>query len=275
MPDNPETAHKKTESNAQTQSPSGQSLLKTPEVDEKTPKAKERKHRTNSEINIANPRAWVGLIREWAPIALNLLIFLAIAFQAVIFTEQSGWMKRQSEEAQAQTKALNDSIMASIETRELEMRAYVNIRAFGLAREPDDPTPKDQPGSLRLNKLPIVAVSVVNAGRTPAINTVYRTALRFRGNAMTADPLTFDSSDAKPGLSVVGPGLESTTYAPANAGVDAQTLPMIAAGLLHLYAYGRIEYDDKFGHHHVTEFCTEFNPLLGVFLWSPVHNSAD
>jgi hypothetical protein len=120
MVDNIETTDKKSEGHPQAETSVGQPILETVQVDREASESKHQANRANNEIEVAWRRRCVKGIHQWTPNVLGVLTLAVLAFQAVISSERSTWMREQS-------KATNDSLTEPKKSREIEHRAYVAV----------------------------------------------------------------------------------------------------------------------------------------------------
>jgi hypothetical protein len=157
-----------------------------------------------------------------------------LAFQAVIFSERSTWMREQS-------KAANDSLTESKKSREIENRAYVAVIEVVV----------DKP--IRSSGEQVTArLKAMNTGRTPAIN--FKSQVWSGTNPPNANfPLAGPATLPPGSQGILMP--ERTWNTTTTTQLTGQEKTAFSKAGSHLYVWGIFEYDDFFGAHHTTQFC--------------------
>jgi hypothetical protein len=98
-----------------------------------------------------------------------------------------------------------------------------------------------------------VQVTIANTGHSPAMNLRISGVVEIRANYPNRD--TFRVYADPPEGNTLANGEEIFIAMPLKRPVTAADVTQVRGGLIHLIAHGRIEYDDVFADHHITEFC--------------------
>lgn len=144
-------------------------------------------------------------------------------------------------------------------TREIENRAYVNIKSGSLVT------------ALKAGEYPSVSLVVENGGHTPARRTAMRVFVESRdASAPEPDPLPgvrFDQLD--PGrpysITIVPPNITLNTTVVGTTAMTEELINAINQRKIRLYVWGVMEYDDVFGRHHKSQFCGAVHPGTVAF----------
>jgi len=103
-------------------------------------------------------------------------------------------------------------------------------------------------------KTAVVTVRFRNIGKTPAykVNSWFCTQIR------QSDPQdgSLDSEGCKnKNYGLIAPGISFNVQRGDRNPVSSEQRSRFMQNQLHLYFWGRVEYDDSFGKHHYTDFC--------------------
>lgn len=120
-----------------------------------------------------------------------------------------------------------------------------------------------------------IRITTKNTGKTPATNVSsvsYVTIVQIESSPDLALPRpTFKQKDYVP-FDNISP--DSTRYGDFVYNLTETDVERINGGRVRIYAWGRIQYDDVFGVHHWTTFCS-FLLSGGAFAVCPKYNDAD
>jgi hypothetical protein len=103
-------------------------------------------------------------------------------------------------------------------------------------------------------KIAVATVRFRNIGKTPA----YKVNGRFCTQIKQSDPQdgSLDSEGCKDeNYGLVAPGISFNVQRGDRNPVSNEVRSRLMQNQLHLYFWGRVEYDDSFGKHHSTDFC--------------------
>jgi hypothetical protein len=197
---------------------------------------------------------WNVVFQLIVPSLFSLAVIIVIAIQALIYNKQLTQMKRATRAATKAAKASKESsdtakksIDFARESARLDQRAWVTTTTSQLAKP------------LVIGEKPLVTVSIINSGKTPALNVI------TGGDADISEELS-DVNFNMPIIRikskfVLGPGVTGkTTCEGLNPVVDQTEIDDLKNGQrLRLYVRGVITYDDVFGRSHQTTFCAWIN----------------
>jgi hypothetical protein len=233
MADHAKTSDKKTEGHIEAETPAVEPIIETVQVDVRASDSEHHANKADDEIQVVWQRQYVKGIRQWAPHVLGFLTLAVLAFQALLFSERSTWMREQS-------KATNDALIESRKSGEIETRAYVAVIEVVLDRPVRDSG--EQVTAL---------VKSMNTGRTPAVN--------FKSQVWSGtSPPTENSSLASPATTPGSQGIlmpGRTWDIATTTQLGGQDKIAFSNTGSRLYCWGILEYDDFFGGHHTTRFC--------------------
>lgn len=154
-------------------------------------------------------------------------------------------------------------------TREIENRAYVNIKSGSLVT------------ALKAGERPSASIVIENAGHTPARHTVMRVMIESRDASapepepMTAARLDGITTSQPQSITIVPPNntLNMTVQSPTV--LTEELINAVNQGRIRLYVWGIMEYDDVFGRHHKSQFCGAAKPGTIAFDNCGQGNDAD
>jgi hypothetical protein len=161
--------------------------------------------------------------------------------------DQSRAMHRSADASVNAAVTANDTLKNSRSAFRQEQRAYLSATAFVMS-SPAVVTDKS-------GRHVCGDVHAANSGRTPAFNIeIFRHATYGQDAESTVKGLAIPKNT--PNGDVLGTVGDKygTACTPV---VDSPTEQSLTNGSLPLYIYGAIEYDDIFGDHHETGFCSE------------------
>jgi hypothetical protein len=155
--------------------------------------------------------------------------------------KQAAAANRSADASQASARAAEKSAQTAQASLVTVQRPWVLVRAA-------------EASELKAGYRARAHVIITNFGNTPAFNVIAKTNISFRDSLLpTPMPMGFPISE----LSVVtiGPRGDYEIF-PEHSVVLTETLiKEIPRKNLKLYIWGRIEYDDIFQKHHITDFC--------------------
>ena len=188
-------------------------------------------------------------IRFFTVNTLSWIVFMAVVTQIVIYKKQ--W------------HAMRDTLSEMKTSRELTNRAWIGVKSIEIEENPD--------GGIK------IIAAFLNSGATPANVTI-----QLKGEPRTEPP---------PDDITIGPFQDEGSHLALFPNVEHRTsiarlpaLPLFNNPREAWYIYGRLDYEDIFGHPHVTRFCyhsvdlttkaqRKQGQLRGTLVVSGTHNS--
>jgi hypothetical protein len=171
---------------------------------------------------------------------------------------QTGLMTRQSEIAPHQSNALDQQAKTmSKQTQVMSKQSEILSKQL-IFGERAWVTAKDAyHNEFKTGEQPQAVVAIINAGNTPARNLTIYGNIQWRDKPIPT-PMIFlplPSTGQEPSFSVIAPN-EGMNISFSDIPVLTDDIIKLAREQkIHLYVWGKIDYDDIFGKHHKTEFC--------------------
>lgn len=170
--------------------------------------------------------------------------------------------ERLADENRASSEADSEkAIKATQDAMRLDQRAWVGMQSIQIAKE--------------LNKPIVIRVNVANTGKTPAF--------KYRGQ-ITAEVVPkgqrsipkYSRTETYNPIDVLIPGEPSgLTLGSKSPPLDQTAINAIDQGMLEVYVYGRLCYEDAFKQPHWTRFCSRYRPEYGDFEGCDSYNETD
>jgi len=190
-------------------------------------------------------------IRFFTVNTLSWLVFVAVVTQIIIYKKQ--W------------EAMQNTLKEMRISRELENRAWVGLKKIEVEQRPE--------GGVHLNGF------YVNSGNTPA-----NVLIKFKGEMRKQPPpndIDLGPYEAKGSNLALFPHVEYQSVIASLEGLPISNNPKSYTDAW--YIYGRLEYEDIFGHPHVTKFCYQTvevgrgpeGQILATLVVSETHNTFD
>ncbi len=207
---------------------------------------------------------------DWLTVALTLGVAIAAIWSALIFDGQLTTMRRDSvraenesisarRHAREQIRFLQEQLNAMEDQTELDQRAWVgfeDIREFGQVGIPS-----------------AFSFTLKNTGKTPALHVELKEFIKKvnRGEKLH---FTYKDMPPEPTRGLIMPS--ATFYVNKQNAIPNQgQMNLIASDEQRVYFYGRTDYDDIFGRHHWTTFCSYMARDGSVAVICPEYNDAD
>jgi hypothetical protein len=162
--------------------------------------------------------------------------------QAQASLTQADAARRAVAAAQRSAAATEQGVRRATQSAQMEVRPILSIKYISLEE------------AVSSGANPVIArVGIENSGRTPAVKTkVYFTSAFSNG----PEPPTFPPPDGEPDEVVISPNMTVIIHVPT-AKLSDQEREYIDEHKPPLIVWGRIGYEDIFGHRYYTEVCFE------------------
>ncbi len=173
--------------------------------------------------------------------------------------------------AEGQLAQAQRALGATIDSFRLEQRAWVGkSEASG--------------SGFTVGSKAAITIRLTNSGRTPAekLRTLVDGGSIKKGESFKifypeSANAAFVSPPGKAIFSegTIQPQSSQTISVPMNPTITQRHLDVIRDGSFIVYGFGKITYDDIFGHHHLTTFCVFLQPDLSTVADCDIYNYAD
>jgi hypothetical protein len=190
-----------------------------------------------------------------------LLFFVTVIYSVISYFQWNTSNK--------QARLMNISIEEAKTTRELENRAYMNVKQVSPIRPllgKEVVTPQTPP--LQPERPAVVKITYQNTGASPANFVKVFAALEVWDRVMPTPMPTIFSVES-PSESTSGPTIETDVIRYTTTPLDKETVSAIILGKKRLYAYGVIKYEDIFQKSHQTSFCAIYHPPTQEYIVCP------
>lgn len=162
--------------------------------------------------------------------------------QAQASLTQADAARRAVAAAQRSAVAAEHGVSSAAQSAQIEMRPILSVKYISL---------EETVGS---GANPVITkVGIENSGRTPAVKARQYFIIAFSNQP---EPPTFPPPPGEPDEVVIPPNITVLTHV-ATAKISDQEREYIDKHELRLFVWGRISYEDIFGHHYYTEVCFE------------------
>lgn len=177
--------------------------------------------------------------------------------------------------------ALRDTITSADRNFTIGDRAYIVVdseKLFATVRNGNEATVQNESlldkNGLMATDTPILEVSFVNSGHTPAVDVVITGYIDLSSDFVSDTPTYPPNPSARVGSTrVIGAGGTAKIHGPYY--VDKQYQSALISGKLKLLIYGTVVYKDVFGTRRQTKFCALWNKDNSGMGGCPHHNSID
>jgi hypothetical protein len=220
-----------------------QSAEETKESEQRATQAKGKKKKPKPLRRIERLRLWSIKWKDLLPVVFTALIF----FVTVVYTIVSLFQWQEA-----------------IRTREIENRAYLNVKRIEMSKE------------LTIGERPVAVITFFNTGRTPAQNT--KVIADIGGQPPSApepDPRKVVLSRSAQSTGVISPEMDVQTPVDSNTVLTDELIYQINQDQIRLYIWGVASYEDMFGQSHKAYFCGVLRPRTRVFNICSQGNFAD
>jgi hypothetical protein len=192
---------------------------------------------------------------EWQKrhIRIQAAIAFVGAIAVIIYGFQLCEMRKSTNAATDAAKAAKDGITFARDNAHLDQRAWVTISASQLV------------SPLVVGERPVIVVTLVNSGKTPALNVVSSGDADTVARGFSESEINSSLGTGHPGSKfVIGPGVTAKTMCNGLRLIADETeIDDLHAASSEkgprLYVRGVIAYDDIFGKPHRTTFCAWIN----------------
>jgi hypothetical protein len=210
---------------------------------------------------------WQGTISEKSSIATA----VAVDLQEIQMRQnrlndaRSQWMQSEA------LKQSSKSLQATIDQFHLDQRAWVGPIDV-------DPAPfleGTEHVYLKTGEKPRFSFEISNSGKTPALQLTTRLATQVYKSSERFLP-DFNKPTTPSTVAVLFPGAKLRVETSESHGVVApEHVSALTSGDFVFYVYGEILYDDVFGAHHKTTFCTFVQKSLTKLTSCSTYNHSD
>ena len=188
--------------------------------------------------------------------ALSLLVLFAIALQAYIYRRQWETMERQWLAMREQTEIMRDTLAESRDTFYVGQRAYIGVVSVRFADN----------AYLAVGREPIIHITIINAGNTPAWTISARAHLAIGSEApeyLTAAEV--DTIDQTHIGHVMLPKVEKELVIETHVKISHNQINKIINNEEYFYIRGRIYFTDISKAQRNFPFCVVYSPASRGF----------
>jgi hypothetical protein len=201
----------------------------------------------------------------------NIELWIVTAKSVEISAAAAEAAKRGAIASESQVKATQESIQATVNSFQLDQRAWLGANKIGLV------------DSIDLGSTIKGLIELTNTGKTPAKKVRTLGAIEVLAKGVVPIPKYQVDHTDQTSYSVIQPGMSMTITTPAIKGASGEEfgttnqtdLDDLKSGRFIIYIFGEITYEDVFGRPHITKFCGFVNRNLQTVRACQTYNDAD